>query len=347
MSSRTLSAKGAARRFPLYSFLARECPSSLPQQPGVAPSPFSSPSNPFAPTKASPLARSWTAPKYSLRRQKKLRLEAANLGYPQDVLPPPFTKLNAQLKPKPAQRLAPERRALAPSQHVPASKVLGELGLEKYGPYAGRKGAPFKGKIWERKKEERTQELAKLLAGADQKIAAWKKVRTFFPFHFFLHFAHYSPFICSFPSPFNPSHTTSGPGRRQDQGQGLTAVLRRMQHPFLPFFSFVLSKRAAHCPSPLVRGRRSVMSLYSCQRRVANDGKQLIGFRPLLFRLVPPLLLTCSLLSSSISVQLARRSSRLIIALSRSPYEQSTAPLSTRGHWQTVRSLPPQLVGGQ
>lgn len=172
-----MSARGAARRFPLYSFLARESPASLPAQPGVAPSPFTSPSNPFAPTKASPLARSWTAPKYSLRRQKKLRIEAANLGYPEDVLPPPFVKPNAHLRPKPSQRLDQTRRALAPSQHVPASKVLAELGLEKYGPYAGRKGAPFKGKMWERKKEERTQELARLLAGADQKIAAWKKVR--------------------------------------------------------------------------------------------------------------------------------------------------------------------------
>lgn len=60
---------------------------------------------------------------------------------------------------------------------MPESKVLAEVGLEKRGPYAGRKGAPFKGKMWERKKEERTAELARLLQGADTRIAAWKKVR--------------------------------------------------------------------------------------------------------------------------------------------------------------------------
>ncbi|GAA5873133.1 hypothetical protein JCM8547_006801 [Rhodosporidiobolus lusitaniae] len=175
MSARPLSAKAAARRFPLHSFLARESPASLPAQPDLAPSPFAGPSNPFHPTKSNPLARSWTAPKYSLRRQKKLQQEALARGYPDDVLPLPFTKHNA--RPSAAPRLDPARRTLAPSQHVPESQVLGELGLEKRGPYAGRKGAPFKGKIWERKKEERTAELARSFDGADAKIAAWKKAQ--------------------------------------------------------------------------------------------------------------------------------------------------------------------------
>ncbi|GAA5915876.1 hypothetical protein JCM6882_001746 [Rhodosporidiobolus microsporus] len=175
MSARPMSAKQAARRFPLYSFLARESPASLPSQPGAAPSPFAGPSNPFAPTKSSAAARSWTAPKYSLRRQKQLRREADALGYPADVLPPSFIKANAP--PPAASRLDPARRALAPSQHVPESQVLAELGMVKRGPYAGRKGAAFKGKIWERKKEERTADLARLLEGADAKAAAWRKTQ--------------------------------------------------------------------------------------------------------------------------------------------------------------------------
>ena len=48
--------------------------------------------------------------------------------------------------------------------------------MEKAGPYAGRKGAAFKGKIWERKKEQRLADLKKLLEGADAKAQAWKKV---------------------------------------------------------------------------------------------------------------------------------------------------------------------------
>ncbi|GAA5839940.1 hypothetical protein JCM11251_006567 [Rhodosporidiobolus azoricus] len=175
MSARFMSAKQAARRFPLYSFLARESPASLPTQPGAAPTPFAGPSNPFAPTKSSPSARSWSAPKYSLRRQKQLRREAEALGYPADVLPPSFVKANAP--PTAASRLDPARRTLAPSQHVPESKVLADLGLEKRGPYAGRKGAAFKGKMWERKKEERVVELARLLQGADAKAAAWRKTQ--------------------------------------------------------------------------------------------------------------------------------------------------------------------------
>ncbi|GAA6016311.1 hypothetical protein JCM10207_000465 [Rhodosporidiobolus poonsookiae] len=168
-----MSAKQAARQFPLYSFIARESPASLPSQPGAAPLPFAGPSNPFAPTKSNPLARSWTAPKYSLRRQKKLRQQADALGYPADVLPPKFVKANAL--PPALERLAATRRTLAPSRHVPESQVLARLALEKRGPYSGRKGAPFKGKMWERKKEERTAELARLLAGADDKVTAWKK----------------------------------------------------------------------------------------------------------------------------------------------------------------------------
>ncbi|GAA5998462.1 uncharacterized protein JCM10292_002712 [Rhodotorula paludigena] len=174
-----MSAKAAARRFPLYSFLARESPASLPATPGAQPGPFAGTSNPFAPSKASPLARSWDAPRYSLRRQKKLRREAEALGLPADALPPsPSLKLSSSpLASSPAARLSPERRRLQSTPHVPASKVLDGLGLDKYGPYAGRKGAAFKGKLWERKKEQRTADLAKLLEGADAKAAAWRKTQ--------------------------------------------------------------------------------------------------------------------------------------------------------------------------
>ncbi|BGP49643.1 hypothetical protein JCM10450v2_005545 [Rhodotorula kratochvilovae] len=179
MASRTMSAKSAARRFPLYSFLARESPASLPATPGAEPSAFAGSSDPFAPSKATPEARSWTAPKYSLRRQKKLRQEADALGLPADILPPPFRKspLAADAPAPAAARLDPARRRFQSTPQVPASKVLDALSLDKYGPYAGRKGAAFKGKMWERKKEERTAFLAKLLDGADAKADAWRKTQ--------------------------------------------------------------------------------------------------------------------------------------------------------------------------
>ncbi|GAA5902084.1 hypothetical protein JCM8208_002473 [Rhodotorula glutinis] len=182
MASRAMSAKSAARRFPLYSFLARESPASLPTTPGAEPTAFAGASNPFAPTKASPEARSWTAPRYSLRRQKKLRREAEALGLAVDVLPPsPLAKSSPLASPSPdstpAARLDPARRRLQSSPHVPATKVLDALALDKFGPYAGRKGAAFKGKLWERKKEARVAHLAKLLEGADAKAEAWRKTQ--------------------------------------------------------------------------------------------------------------------------------------------------------------------------
>ncbi|GAA5932901.1 hypothetical protein JCM3775_005257 [Rhodotorula graminis] len=186
MASRAMSAKSAARRFPLYSFLARESPASLPTTPGAEPTAFAGASNPFAPTKASPEARSWTAPRYSLRRQKKLRREADALGLAADVLPPsplakssPVASTSTSPSPDqtPAARLDPARRRLQSSPHVPATKVLDTLALDKFGPYAGRKGAAFKGKLWERKKEARVAHLAKLLEGADAKTAAWRKAQ--------------------------------------------------------------------------------------------------------------------------------------------------------------------------
>lgn len=150
----------------LIPFFLRECPASILDSTST-PLPFQSTSaNPFLPTK-SPNSRSWTAPKYSARRQKVLRREADALGWSQDVLPAGA--------PSSAQPVAATHK-LTSNAHIGASKVLDAVGLLKRGPYAGRKGQAFKGKLWERRFEQRQVELAKLLEGADAKEAAWRKV---------------------------------------------------------------------------------------------------------------------------------------------------------------------------
>lgn len=172
-TSRLASAKTLARRTPLLSFLARESPSTLTPTGEIVAVPFSSPINPFAPSKPSPNAKSWTAPKYSIRRQKQLRREAQLYGLPEEILPPPFIRATS---PSPSHPINPQQRLLKGTPHVPETKILDKLLMEKAGPYAGRKGAAFKGKIWERKKEQRLADLKKLLEGADAKAQAWKKV---------------------------------------------------------------------------------------------------------------------------------------------------------------------------
>lgn len=62
------------------------------------------------------------------------------------------------------------------SPHLPRTTVLDELNLEKKGPYIGRKGAAFKGKMWERKMGARQEELRVALLKTDAKEAAWRKV---------------------------------------------------------------------------------------------------------------------------------------------------------------------------
>lgn len=170
---RPSGAKAAARQDPLLSFLARESPSTVPASPFDLPlGPFASTSNsnPFAPTKL-PEANSWTPPKYSIRRQKVLRKLAKEALWPEDALPPSVDKISPAAA---ATARAPQLYRASP--HIPATKVLDELELEKKGPYTGRKGAAFKGKIWERKFEARQAELNKALKLADDKAAAWKKV---------------------------------------------------------------------------------------------------------------------------------------------------------------------------
>jgi hypothetical protein len=172
-TSRLVSAKTMARRTPLFTFLARENPSTLSSNGEIVAVPFSSPINPFAPSKSSTSAKSWTAPKYSIRRQKELRKEAELYGLPQEILPPPFAKSSI---PSPSNPTNEQQRLLKGSRHVPETRILDKLAMDKAGPYAGRKGAAFKGKIWERKKEQRLADLKKLLEGADAKAQAWKKV---------------------------------------------------------------------------------------------------------------------------------------------------------------------------
>ena len=149
-------------------FLLRESPSSIPSTPNSPLLPFASSSNPFLPTKSHPDANSWTAPRYSLRRQKALRSEAALLGLDPAVLPPPAA---------PRPRTTPTANLIRASAHIPRASVLNEADVEKRGPYVGRKGAAFKGKVWERNAAARKDELKLALEGADAKIAAWRKVR--------------------------------------------------------------------------------------------------------------------------------------------------------------------------
>lgn len=172
-----------ARRL-LLDFIKRESPSSLPSTStstaSVIPTAFSSPSNPFAPTKTLG-ANSSRAPKYSVRRQKVLRKSIETLGWPTDLLPvAPVTRRQLEGVKKSVE--GEERKNLfRASPHIPATKVLDQLNLEKKGPYVGRKGAAFKGKLWERKMAKRTEELRVALEGADAREAQWRKVRSFLP----------------------------------------------------------------------------------------------------------------------------------------------------------------------
>ncbi|GAA5834682.1 hypothetical protein JCM3766R1_003639 [Sporobolomyces carnicolor] len=175
---RLVSAKAMARRTPLFSFLARENPSTLSATGEIVAVPFPSSSNPFAPSKQSPDARAWTAPKYSIRRQKALRQEAERYGLPQEILPAPFVKSTPRAGPSPSNPTNDQQRLLKGSRHVPETRILDKLAIDKMGPYAGRKGAAFKGKIWERKKEQRLADLDRLLKGADAKAQAWRKANS-------------------------------------------------------------------------------------------------------------------------------------------------------------------------
>ncbi|KAK4049145.1 hypothetical protein OIV83_004336 [Microbotryomycetes sp. JL201] len=162
------------RRDPLRAFLLRESPASVPASFEEVPGAFASSSNPFAPTKA-PGAKSWTAPKYSLRRQKALRRQANMLGWPTEALPPPFKSASASLRDDAGRPSVVS--TLRSHPRIPSSRILDEVQLEKKGPYAGRKGAAFKGKAWERNFDKRQQELKSAAEQADAKMAAWEQAK--------------------------------------------------------------------------------------------------------------------------------------------------------------------------
>lgn len=170
------SLKQTARKAILRNFILRESPSSLSANSpsSTVPSSFSSLSNPFAPTKTVG-ANSSTPPKYSLRRQKVLRQQAEILGWPSNVLPAAYLP-----HPSPSDTLRAKRSPglHRESRNIPATKVLTALKLEKKGPYIGRKGPAFKGKMWERKMDARVEELRVALEATGLKEATWRKVRS-------------------------------------------------------------------------------------------------------------------------------------------------------------------------
>ncbi|SCZ87502.1 BZ3500_MvSof-1268-A1-R1_Chr2-2g04968 [Microbotryum saponariae] len=181
MATPTRLAKSVLRRNPLLSFLSRESPSSINSIAAVAgpstststasflPYTSSNPSvpSPFSPTKKSGDSRQWNAPKYSLRRQKKLFVSAVQQGYdPASLLPPP----HKNHQPKPTRPLLKFKS----SPFIPETSVLDQVGLTKMGPYKGRKALAFKGKIWERNKQQRLNQLETLLQASPVKERTWR-----------------------------------------------------------------------------------------------------------------------------------------------------------------------------
>ncbi|SCV70339.1 BQ2448_1733 [Microbotryum intermedium] len=183
MATSTRLSKSLLRKNALLSFLYRESPSSLNSIAVVAPSTSSSATTlsflpytssnpslppPFSPTKRPGDSKQWNAPKYSLRRQKKLVVSALQQGYdPSTVLPP--SRQNH--RPQPARPLVPFKS----SPMIPETSVLDQVGLTKMGPYKGRKGLAFKGKIWERNKQKRLIQLETLLQGSQDKERVWRE----------------------------------------------------------------------------------------------------------------------------------------------------------------------------
>lgn len=105
-----------------------------------------------------------------------LRRELEMYGLPQDVLPPAYAKYDVKaIKRQQLSQTSPQLFRSSP--HIPGTKVLDELNLTKKGPYVGRKGMAFKGKMWERKFAQRQEHLKAALATADAKVEQWKKVR--------------------------------------------------------------------------------------------------------------------------------------------------------------------------
>lgn len=160
MSLKTL--KTLSRSSILSNFLARESLSTTITNPIDFES--SSGSNPFSHTKVEG-AKSYNPPRYSIRRQKKLQKLTLEAGLPLSILP---------IAPVQIKVVRPSR-IFNSVAHIPKTSVLQGLDLVRTGPYTGRKVA-FKGKVWERKKSERVEELRVALAGADLKEKIWRQV---------------------------------------------------------------------------------------------------------------------------------------------------------------------------
>lgn len=195
-------AQRAARRglTHIERFLLKEHPEGLLENPAPFPATVESP---FVPTRER--ERGWRAPKYSLRQQNVLRKEARMFGFPIEVLPPPYrpdpakregpsssssTSRSTALSSLISSRLRPVRpparerslrdsTTLKPTDVLPESKILEQVAIEKKGPYVGRTGSAFKGKVWERNYEARQAEIKAAAEQADDKIAAHRKASFF------------------------------------------------------------------------------------------------------------------------------------------------------------------------
>lgn len=218
MASRIRSLRQINRRSLLDNFLLRESPASAATGLSTIPGPFAGVGNPFAPTKAEG-SRSWTAPRWSARRQKVLRTLVEARGWPENVLP--VTPVRAE-----PVRAA---RTLRGSTHIPKTSVLNELDLERKGPYVGRSGPAFKGKMWERKMKARTEELRVALEATTLKEIAWRKVRP--------------PALRS-----ARADAATGESRREGQGSSLTTVLAM---ELVPHSHYPLSSIAPAYPPPV------------------------------------------------------------------------------------------------
>ncbi|BGO94585.1 hypothetical protein NBRC10512_004987 [Rhodotorula toruloides] len=154
----------------LRRFVIRENKGVKADSPDLLTTPFRGKPSIFTPVKKE--NGGWTPPKYSARRQKLLQRAVEILGVDPSILPPSPVKKRAS-----AEDLPAGRRHIVASPHIPATQVLTALALEKKGPYAGRKGAAFKGHAWERFREEKLAERAQLLEKAPQRKAEFRKAQ--------------------------------------------------------------------------------------------------------------------------------------------------------------------------
>lgn len=131
--------------------------------------------NPFLPSRQEARQRSMTPARYSLRRQKALRVAAASLGLPEWALPP--SPLQRASDDSSKSKRSDKRSLIVPTPHVPESSVLAHLALRKTGPYKGRPGNAFKGALHERRRSARQATLDNAMAAHEKRLANFKAVR--------------------------------------------------------------------------------------------------------------------------------------------------------------------------